>query len=208
MSVLLNNGNGTFAATVDYATGRPLSVAAADLNGDGKPDLAVANADSNNVSVLLNASISDNTTTTLTSSLNPSHNAQSVTFTANVSVAAPASGTPTGTVTFCEILGSGAPPDRCRVRCRCCVRRARPAPLRPIHGRLLRSRLEHTTSLPLSLAMAILLAGPSNTVTQLVNSNKVFLPLRHSRLTMTLGERYYLQSLSDLTMLLTKSTAT
>ena len=44
VSVLLNNGDGTFAAKVDYPTGtRPLSVAAADLNGDGKPDLAVAN---------------------------------------------------------------------------------------------------------------------------------------------------------------------
>ena len=44
VSVLLNNGTGTFAAKVDYPTGSyPDSVAVADLNGDGKPDLAVAN---------------------------------------------------------------------------------------------------------------------------------------------------------------------
>ena len=55
VSVLLNQGNGTFAAKVEYAAGTsPYSVAAADLNGDGKPDLAIANAGSNNVSVLLN----------------------------------------------------------------------------------------------------------------------------------------------------------
>ena len=43
-SVLLNNGDGTFAAKVDYPTGvSPSSVAAADLNGDGKIDLAVPN---------------------------------------------------------------------------------------------------------------------------------------------------------------------
>ena len=55
MSVLLNQGNGTFAAPVRYAAGlRPVSVAAADLNGDGRPDLAVANSRSANVSVLLN----------------------------------------------------------------------------------------------------------------------------------------------------------
>src|SRR5262249_23262064 len=55
VSVLLNNGSGAFAAKVDYPTGvHPLSVAAADLNGDGKPALAVANFCSDNVSVLLN----------------------------------------------------------------------------------------------------------------------------------------------------------
>ena len=32
----------------------PQSVAVGDFNGDGKPDLAVANSDSNNVSVLIN----------------------------------------------------------------------------------------------------------------------------------------------------------
>ena len=41
-----------------------------------------------------------NSTTTLTSSTNPSVFGQSVTFTATVTVAAPGSGTPTGTVTF------------------------------------------------------------------------------------------------------------
>ncbi|MFA6609091.1 MAG: FG-GAP-like repeat-containing protein [Candidatus Paceibacterota bacterium] len=46
---------GTFAAKVDYTTsGYPKSVAIGDFNGDGKADLAVANASSNSVSVLLN----------------------------------------------------------------------------------------------------------------------------------------------------------
>ena len=39
VSVLLNNGDGTFATKVDYATGyNPVSVTTGDFNGDGKPD--------------------------------------------------------------------------------------------------------------------------------------------------------------------------
>ena len=55
VSVLLNTGNGTFTAAVNYGVGtNPTSVAISDLNGDGKPDLVVASA--NTVSVLLNTS--------------------------------------------------------------------------------------------------------------------------------------------------------
>jgi hypothetical protein len=43
VSILLGNGNGTFQAARDYAAGNaPNSVANADLNGDGKPELVVA----------------------------------------------------------------------------------------------------------------------------------------------------------------------
>ena len=53
VSVLLNNGNGTFGAPASYGSGTdPVSVAAGDLNGDGKIDLAVGGA--NRASVLLN----------------------------------------------------------------------------------------------------------------------------------------------------------
>ena len=56
VSVLLNEGAGTFQAKVDYATGAgPRSVAIGDLNGDRKPDLAVASVGTNRVSVLLNS---------------------------------------------------------------------------------------------------------------------------------------------------------
>jgi hypothetical protein len=54
VAVLLGNGNGTFGAKLDYATGLgPFSVAITDLNADGKLDLAVANYNSNTVSALL-----------------------------------------------------------------------------------------------------------------------------------------------------------
>jgi len=53
--MLRGSGGGTFAAQVSYATGRqqPVSVAAGDMDGDGKPDLVVANYTSGLVSVLI-----------------------------------------------------------------------------------------------------------------------------------------------------------
>src|SRR5262249_45162031 len=56
---LLGKGDGTFNAAVNYNAGAaPLSLATADLNGDGKPDLVVGNQNaagfpSGTVSVLL-----------------------------------------------------------------------------------------------------------------------------------------------------------
>ena len=46
VGVLLGNGNGTFRAAVSYSSGgyEAQSVAVADVNGDGKLDLVVANA--------------------------------------------------------------------------------------------------------------------------------------------------------------------
>ncbi|WP_293370070.1 DUF4347 domain-containing protein, partial [Microcoleus sp. CAWBG556] len=45
----------TFATKVDFTTGNgPYSVSIGDFNSDGKPDLALANRSSNNVSILLN----------------------------------------------------------------------------------------------------------------------------------------------------------
>jgi hypothetical protein len=61
VSVFLNQGAGAFAAKVDYGAGSgpegvvgPTALAVGDLNGDGKPDLAVTSADPNSVSVFLN----------------------------------------------------------------------------------------------------------------------------------------------------------
>jgi hypothetical protein len=55
VSVLLNNGDGTFAPHSVYSVGdTPWSVFSADLDGDGDLDLATANSDPDNVSVLLN----------------------------------------------------------------------------------------------------------------------------------------------------------
>jgi len=53
VSVLLGQGDGSFAANMEYVTGdHPLSVALGDLNGDGKLDVATPNRDLPTVSVL------------------------------------------------------------------------------------------------------------------------------------------------------------
>jgi hypothetical protein len=58
VSVLLNNGSGTFthaaASPVPIGGQEPYRVLAADLNGDGRPDLVTTNRYSDNLSVLLN----------------------------------------------------------------------------------------------------------------------------------------------------------
>ena len=54
VSLLLGRGDGMFQTAVSYAAGAaPHSVVAGDFNGDGRVDLAVANAGGGNVSVLL-----------------------------------------------------------------------------------------------------------------------------------------------------------
>jgi hypothetical protein len=61
-SVLINTTptgatSASFATQQTFATGKdPVGVTAADVNGDGKPDLIVANNQDNTVSVLLNTS--------------------------------------------------------------------------------------------------------------------------------------------------------
>ena len=49
-----NNGDGTFATAVNYDAGDASSVFCADLDGDLDADLAIANRDNNNVSILKN----------------------------------------------------------------------------------------------------------------------------------------------------------
>ncbi len=60
VSIFRNNstlGSISFSAKVDFTTGtNPRSISIGDLDGDGKPDLAVANITSNNVSVFRNTS--------------------------------------------------------------------------------------------------------------------------------------------------------
>jgi hypothetical protein len=54
VSVLLNNGDGTFQAPLTYPAGSsPAQIVAADFNGDGILDLATANTNSSDVTILL-----------------------------------------------------------------------------------------------------------------------------------------------------------
>jgi hypothetical protein len=91
VAVLLGSGDGTFspAAGSPVAAGTtPYFVAAGDLNGDGQPDLAVANYIDNNLSIFLNHSRPD-TTTNLVSSGSPTTVGRFVTFTATVATNPP-----------------------------------------------------------------------------------------------------------------------
>jgi FG-GAP-like repeat/RTX calcium-binding nonapeptide repeat (4 copies) len=54
ISILRNNGNGTFAAPVSITTGIGPTALPADLDGDGDSDLAVSHAEEDTISILLN----------------------------------------------------------------------------------------------------------------------------------------------------------
>jgi hypothetical protein len=112
VNVLLGNGDGTFQTAVTLYPGSynsAVSVAAEDVNGDGKPDVLAAIYDGTfggfsegALDVLINTSLTP-TITGLTSSQNPSKFGQAVTFTAAVT---PQKGfdkaTPTGTASFID----------------------------------------------------------------------------------------------------------
>jgi hypothetical protein len=96
VSVLLGNGDGTLQAPAAYSSGGffAMSVAMADVNGDGRPDLVVANyqvapyVTDGLVAVLLNETYYASKTA-LTASPNPSHVNRAVTFTATITPGVP-----------------------------------------------------------------------------------------------------------------------
>src|ERR1700722_8467727 len=100
VGVLTGNGDGTFQPAVTFDSGGgTFSLAAGDLNKDGRPDVVVVNMTGLGLSVLLNnTGVKSSTSTTLTSSLNPSVYGQKVTWTATVTSSG--SITPTGRVNF------------------------------------------------------------------------------------------------------------
>ena len=114
--LLVGNGDGTLIDTALALGQRPLAVSAADLNGDGLPELFVGQTSSvgGNLAVFINtndwvALSGASTQTTVASSQNPSAVGQEVTFTATVTSTS-GTGTPTGSVMFLDngtSIGSG-----------------------------------------------------------------------------------------------------
>jgi hypothetical protein len=91
--VLLNKGNGTFITpATSFSTGglNAYSVAVANLNSDGNPDVVIADGCGNYQSSCPSGGVAvlpgraDKTTTTIASSSNPSSFGQAVTFTATI----------------------------------------------------------------------------------------------------------------------------
>ncbi|MEG3960511.1 FG-GAP-like repeat-containing protein, partial [Microcoleus sp. herbarium2] len=94
-SILLNTAltgatTPTFAPKVDFTTGSfPNSVSIGDINGDGKPDVAVANRDSDTTSIFLNTT----PTVSIAAGTNPTETGPTNgTFTITLNTPAPAGG--------------------------------------------------------------------------------------------------------------------
>ncbi len=100
-------GTGTLSGGVATFMTNALAVGHHDITAVYEGDSSFNGSTSNTVDQEVQKA---DTTTALTSSVNPSKFGQSVTFTATVSVSSPGSGTPSGTVTFMEgaaTLGTG-----------------------------------------------------------------------------------------------------
>ncbi len=107
-SVLLGKGNGLWVASLLALGQQPLALTAADLSGDGFPELLVGTLDATgsaglevflNVDTWTSGTVLTPTTTTLTSSAPSAPAGQPLTLTATVSAAA-GTAPPAGTVTF------------------------------------------------------------------------------------------------------------
>src|SRR5207302_2465631 len=72
ITMLLNQGVGTFAAGITYSVGSfPKGIAVGDVNGDGYPDIITLNYLSHNVTVLLSNSFTSTLTRTTMRSPTP-----------------------------------------------------------------------------------------------------------------------------------------
>ena len=109
VTLLLGNGNGTFGAPILFGVGSlAYSAVVGDFNGDGAPDIAVANGGAGSVSVLLNT---QGTNIQVQSSATPAVYGQTVQLVASVQESVPNGAAPTGTVTLSNgstVLGSGS----------------------------------------------------------------------------------------------------
>src|SRR5262249_31224051 len=90
VGILLGNWDGTFHLVITNATAVPLGLAIADLNNEGASDLLIAGPN-NQVTTFLNTG---GTLVSTSSSANPSHLGQPVTFTATVAPTFSFIGTP------------------------------------------------------------------------------------------------------------------
>src|SRR6476659_8974244 len=61
IKVWRNNGNGTFAAPIEFTTGQgPVGIVLADFTGDGKPDVVTANYGGSSISILRHNGLTGN----------------------------------------------------------------------------------------------------------------------------------------------------